>query len=227
MTIEPKASETRIGRDQQPIVVIDDFFPAPEALRESAQSSIYEPARNLYPGIRAELPDFYWSGEHVRRCLTAIARGFNLTGRMKLLDSSFSMVTTPRDELSIGQRLPHPDAFNPRQIALVHFLAHDFTEGTAFYRHRSTGLQSITETDREAYFRKVEDELERCGPPPPGYMLGDNEFFEQIFAVEAKFNRAVLYRGQQLHSGAIGPHTPLNADPSKGRLTVTAFMTID
>lgn len=227
MMLEPVVSMTRIGRDNQPIVVIDDFFPSPQALRAAAQSSTFEPARNLYPGIRAPLPDFYWSEAQVRICQSAIARDFNLNGRVNLIDASFSIVTIPRDELSVGQRLPHPDAFDPRQIALVHFLAEDCLDGTAFYRHRSTGLQSISEKDREVYFRQVEDELQRRGPPATGYMHGDTELFERIHEVEGKFNRALLYRGQQLHSGAIGPDTRLSADPSIGRLTVTAFMSVE
>jgi hypothetical protein len=223
----PEISIKRIGREGQPLVVIDNFFPHAETLRAVAQASSFGPARNLYPGIRAPLPDGYWSETQVRLCETIIARAFDLKGAMTIIDSSFSMVTTPCDQLSVGQRLPHADAFDPQQIALVHYLVDDFTEGTAFYRHRSTGLQAITQATRRTYFQTVEDELHRHGPPACRYIRGDTQLFDQILEVESKFNRAVLYRGQQLHSGAIGPHTRLSSDPAKGRLTVTAFMTVD
>ncbi len=223
----PEISINRIGGDGQPVVVIDNFFPDAEMLRAVAQTSSFGPARNLYPGIRAPLPDGYWSRTQVRLCETIIARAFDLKGAMTIIDSSFSMVTTPRDQLSVGQRLPHADAFNPQQIALVHYLVDDFTEGTAFYRHRSTGLQAITQDTRRTYFQTLEDELHRLGPPGCSYIRGDTQLFDQIMEVESKFNRAVLYRGQQLHSGAIGPHTRLSSDPVKGRLTVTAFMTVN
>lgn len=226
MTRAPEASVTRIGPENQPVVVIDGFFPDAAALRSFAFTSNFEAARNFYPGVRAPLPDNYWSETQIRIVQIAIARAFALSGAINVIDASFSIVTTPRDQLSVGQRLPHPDAFSPRQIALVHFLSHDLSEGTAFYRHRSSGLQSITEQDRQNYFQQLEEQLNRHGPPPCDYIRGDTDMFEQIHAVEGKFNRAILYRGQQLHSGAIGPNTLLSADPAKGRLTVTAFMTI-
>ncbi len=221
---EPEILITIIGSDGQPIVVIDNFFADAEALRVAAQASIFEHASNLYPGIRAPLPDDYWSEKQIRICESVIAHAFNLSGSINLIDSSFSIVTTAPDELSIGQRLPHIDALSPRHIALVHYLTHDFTEGTAFYRHRSTGLQAITEHSRQAYFCDLEEELRLHGPPSSSYIQGNTQLFEKIFEVEAKFNRALLYKGQQLHSGAIGALTNLSADPSKGRLTVTAFM---
>jgi hypothetical protein len=224
---QPEISITRIGRDGQAIVVIDNFSPCAEALRAVAHASDFGPARNLYPGVRAPLPDSYWSDEQLRLCQTVIARAFDLKGALTIIDASFSMVTTPCDQLSVGQRLPHADAFSPRQIALVHYLTDDFTEGTAFYQHRSTGMQAITEPMRHAYFQTLDDELRRHGPPSGSYIRGDTNLFQQLLEVESRFNRAVLYRGQQLHSGAIGPHTRLSADPSGGRLTVTAFMTVD
>jgi Family of unknown function (DUF6445) len=223
----PEISITRIGMAGQPIVVIDNFSPVAPALQAAAQALIFGPARNLYPGVRAPLPDYYWSEMQIRFLKNVIARAFDLKGALTILDSSFSIVTSPCDQLSVGQRLPHVDAFIPRQIALVHYLTTDFSEGTAFYRHRSTGLQAITQQVRQTYFRTLEDELQHHGPPPEQYIRGDTDLFEQILAIDGKFNRALLYRGQQLHSGAIGPETPLSPDPAKGRLTVTAFMMVD
>ncbi len=189
-------------------------------------AATFVPARNLYPGIRAPLPDDYWSDQQLRLCQTAIAQAFKLSGAIHLIDASFSMVTTPRTALRMGQCLPHPDAFNPRQIALVHYLSHDFSEGTAFYRHRSTGLEAISELDRTRYFETLDAELKQQGPPQRAYICGDTDQFVQTHMVDAKFNRALLYRGQQLHSGAITPHTALSPDPEAGRLTVTAFMMV-
>ncbi len=156
---------------------------------------------------------------------TVIARVFDLAGLITIIDASFSIVTTPPGDLAIGQRLPHADGFSPRQLAIVHYL-NDFTEGTGFYRHRATGLQSITQHSHQAYFAAVDAQLRHLGPPPASYCCGDTPLFEQIHAVPSQFNRAVLYRGQQLHSGAITPDTPLHANPATGRLTVTAFLMV-
>ncbi len=212
--------------ENQPVVVFDNFFSNGAALVAFAQTSTFEVARNLYPGIRAPLPVDYWSNAKTRTLQLAIAQGFALSGAINLIDASFSLVATPRERLSVGQRLPHPNAFNPRQIAFVHYLSHDLSEGTAVYRHRSTGLQSVTEYDRQSYFQHLDDELGSQETPTCEYICGSTDLFEQIHEVEGKFNRAILYRGQQWHSGAIRPSTPLSADPSRGRLTITAFMTV-
>ncbi len=222
----PDITVTKIGTDDQPIVVIDDFFPDAEALRAFASNADFVPALNLYPGVRAVLPDDYWSLAQIRTCQIAIAKAFNLSGSIDLIDASFSIVTTAPSALNVGQCLPHADAFSPRHIALVHYLSHDTSDGTAFYRHRSTGLQSISERDRATYFQHLDDDLRRYGPPPRDYIRGDTEMFDQLLEIDGKFNRAILYRGQQLHSGAIGPHTTFAADPLQGRLTITAFMTV-
>ncbi|WP_353217581.1 DUF6445 family protein, partial [Sandarakinorhabdus sp.] len=54
MTTAPQIAVSQIGRDGQPIAVIDNFFPAAAALRAAALAASFGPARNLYPGIRAE-----------------------------------------------------------------------------------------------------------------------------------------------------------------------------
>lgn len=226
MSNAPRISIRQTGQERQPVVVIDNFFPDAAALQAAALAATFVPARNLYPGIRAPLPDDYWSDPQLRLCRTAIAQAFNLSGAIRLIDASFSIVTTQRNALLVGQCLPHPDAFNPRQIALVHYLSHDFCEGTAFYRHRSTGLEAVSEMNRKPYFETLDAELERHGPPPREYICGDTDLFEQTHVVDAAFNRALLYRGQHLHSGAITPQTALSPDPAAGRLTVTAFMTV-
>jgi hypothetical protein len=41
--------------------------------------------------------------------------------------------------------------------------------------------------------------------------------------IEAKPNRAVLYRSAILHSGCIPENAELSADPWKGRLTLNSF----
>lgn len=215
-----------IGQDQQPIVVIDDFHGDFENLISCAKAAQFGPALNFYPGVRANIPDSYWSDAQVRLCKKAIAHAFNISGELIFLDTSFSIVTTDPAKLDPVQSVPHFDALCPRHIALVHYLAPDFPGGTAFFRHRSTGLQTITEQNRSAYFEALQSELERDGPPPARYVRGDTKFFEQIHEVESRFNRAVLYRGQQLHSGVIEPSARLSADPSTGRLTITAFMTV-
>lgn len=226
MSPDPAIAISSIGQAGGPLVVIDNFFRDPDALLSAARAAVFVPGRNLYPGVRAPLPEDYWSADRLALVAGAIERSFALNGPIDIIDSSFSIVTTPPDALSVAQRLPHCDAFAPNHIALVHYLSRDGTDGTAFYRHRSTGFEAMAERHRQIYFSQVEFELRQLGPPPAAYVAGDTPLFEQIQRVESRFNRAVLYKGQQLHSGVIRPDAPLSSDPDQGRLTVTAFLTI-
>lgn len=212
-----------IGREGQPLVVIDGFAADPDALRAAAAASRFAPARQHYPGIRAPLPPDYMLAQQPVLA-TVLREVFGHRRSMRVLDASFSIVTTPPEALSTEQRLPHVDAFEPGRIALVHYLASRSEEGTAFYRHRSTGFETIDEARAGAYFERLGRELREGGPPPAAYIAADTPLFEQLVRIEARYNRALVYRSAVLHSGAISPGATLCADPTSGRLTITAFL---
>lgn len=212
-----------VGRERQPLVVIDDAVSDPDRLRRIAAATPFTPAGHHYPGLRAPLPPDYLPAL-MPTIDAALASAFDYRGGAEVVDASFSIVTTPPDALSVPQRLPHMDAFDQRRIAFVHYLAPHCSDGTALYRHRSTGFETVDEARRHVYFGQVESELRRIGVPAPGYLNGETALFERIDAVEARYNRLVLYRSVLLHSGAISPDAALTADPATGRLTVTAFL---
>jgi len=218
----PEIVARRIGAEGQPIAIVDGFHPDPDALRAAALETEFAPGKLHYPGIRAVLsPDYF---ARVRPALVPVLRQvFGHAGGIELLDASFSIVTTPPAELGMAQRLPHVDAVQPGRIALVHYLAPSGGDGTAFFRHRATGFETIDAERSPAYLAQLNAEL-RDRPPPPAYPFGDTVLFERIAHVEARYNRAVIYRSALLHSGAIAPDAPLDADPGTGRLTVTAFL---
>lgn len=214
-----------IGAEVQPLVILDDFASDPDALRRDAAAMDFAPALNHYPGVRAALPPSYLQGQ-LPLIAAAAADAFGRTGAVTVVDASFSIVSTPAAALTIPQRLPHIDAFTADRIALVHYLSPGGGDGTAFYRHRATGFETVDEARRALFFRHLDTEIRLGGPPPPGYVLGDTPLFECVQSVPAKYNRALLYRSWNLHSGAIGAATKLSADPGAGRLTVTAFLSI-
>lgn len=220
-----RASVERIGAEAQPLVILDDFAAEPDALRDAAAGASFTPALNYYPGIRAELPAAYVAAQ-LPLIATAVAGAFGRSGPVTLIDASFSIVTTPAEALAVPQRLPHVDAFAADRIALVHYLSPAGGDGTAFYRHRATGFETVDEARRDLFFRHLDTEIRHRGPPPPGYVNGDTDLFECVRTVEARYNRALLYRSWNLHSGAISADAPLLADPQEGRLTVTAFLSI-
>lgn len=214
-----------VGAEAQSLVILDDFAPDPDALRAAAAATDFAPALNHYPGVRAGLPPSYLHTQ-LPVIASAAAEAFGRTGPVTVVDASFSIVSTPADALTIPQRLPHIDAFTADRIALVHYLSPEGGDGTAFYRHRATGFETVDEARRELFFRHLDTEIRHGGPPPPGYVLGDTPLFECVQSVPARYNRALLYRSWNLHSGAIGADTRLSADPGTGRLTVTAFLSV-
>lgn len=214
-----------IGGEAQPLVILDDFHVDPDALRSFAASARFEPGRQYYPGIRAGLPDGYLAGQ-LPAIGAAVAEAFGQAGRIDVIDASFSIVSTEPAALTVPQRLPHVDAFDGDRIALVHYLSPEGGDGTSFYRHRATGFETVNEERRDLFFRHLDTEIRHGGPPEPAYVNGDTSLFACIHAAEARYNRALLYRSWNLHSGAIGADAVLSADPGEGRLTITAFLRI-
>ncbi|MEH3034885.1 MAG: DUF6445 family protein [Sphingomonas adhaesiva] len=219
----PDIVARRIGAEAQPIAIVDGFHPDPAALRAAALVARFEPGRHHYPGLRAALPPGYFAA--VRPALTAVLAGvFDQRGGVSLLDASFSIVTTPPARLSVTQRLPHVDATDPRRIALVHYLGAG--DGTAFFRHRATGFETVDRGRAAGYLDMLNAELRRDGAPPAAYVADSTPLFERTALVEARPNRAVIYRSALLHSGAIQPDAVLSPDPADGRLTITAFLSL-
>lgn len=214
-----------IGAEAQPLVIFDDFAPDPGELRRHATAARFAPALNHYPGVRAGLPPFYLDTQ-MPVIAAAAAQAFGRAGPVEVIDASFSIVSTPADALTIAQRLPHIDAFTPDRIALIHYLSPAGGDGTAFFRHRATGFETIGEDRRELFFRHLDTELRHAGPPPAAYVAGDTPLFECTRRVAGQYNRALLYRSINLHSGAISPDAILSPDPAEGRLTITGFFSI-
>jgi hypothetical protein len=134
----------------------------------------------------------------------------------------FSIVTTPAEALTLRQRMPHIDSTHPGNLALLLYLSGSDQGGTGFYRHRSTGFETITEDRFDAYEAALDGEVARFGAPQ-GYAGGDSAIFERVADYEARVNRMLVYRGRGLHSASLGPGFTGNPDPRKGRLTLNLF----
>lgn len=215
----------RIGAEQAPVLVVDDFLSEPQLLVDYAadQGGFSADTAAYYPGVRAPAPAIYSFA--LRAFLgAAVAEAFGLDGfKVSRERVDFSIVTTPPERLAVLQRMPHIDNTNPGHFAVLHYLCGPGHGGTAFYRHRATGFETIDQARFPAYKSAVEGELAALGPPPSGYVGGDDARFERIAAFEAVFNRVLVYRGLSLHSADIGPDASFDADPRTGRLTANAF----
>ncbi|MDE1958676.1 MAG: hypothetical protein KGI40_06285 [Xanthomonadaceae bacterium] len=225
MTAARHIEVTRCGRENQPVVVIENFVPDPQALIDDACRRPFGAHGAYYPGIRAPVPPAL-----VQRFLEGldaiIAEVFGITSG-HVLETWYSLVTTPPAALAPIQRLPHYDGLEPGRLALLHFLGREAKGGTAFYRQRSSGYESVDAGRFPAYRAQLEVEVARSGLPQAGYIAGDTPLFERIALHGARFNRAILYRGNTLHCADIPGDLGLSTDPARGRLTVNTFLMED
>jgi hypothetical protein len=218
----------RIGNEQSPVVVIDDFTGLlAEILAIAEDLAPYPPLNNYYPGLRrvitlkdGDANDYV--EEVCTRAAQFIGGAFNFEA-FDLIEASFSMVTTRPSDLSPPQRAPHFDTTDQKHLALLHYLRVPPGSGTAFYRQRSTGIERVTESNVARFVTTAEREAAQLAPDG-GYILGSDEFFEQIGAVEAVPDRLVIYQGSLLHSGIIPPGMSFSPDPREGRLTANLFV---
>ncbi len=218
----PTVRVERIGREGEPVAVIDGFAPDPDALRAAAADLRFAPDGTHYPGVKAPVTPAYFPA--TAPVLAAVLRDvFGYTEPASVIGAWYQLVTTPRAELSPMQRLPHVDALRPRQIALVHFLSHDDHGGTAFYRHCATGLETLDEAHAPAFRARLSAEVASAAPPA-GYIGDGGPWFERTAAFAPAFNRALVYRSALFHCGLIPAAAPLSPDPLTGRLTVGCFL---
>lgn len=213
----------RFGQEQEPVVIIDDFYSDVDALRQDAASKTYQKIGPFYPGIRAQASPSYL-GERMTLLTEALKDVFDFQTGAELTECAYSLVTTPRSELTPIQRLPHYDGTDAGRLAVLHYLSGSGTGGTSFYRHVATGFETITQDRFEFYKSTLAEEIVKFGLPPQDYVDEGKPQFTLIGRIASKPNRCILYRGITLHSGYIPEGLQLDNDPRKGRLTINTFL---
>ena len=211
-----------VGREREPVVTIDDFSGQIERLVRLGRQASYRPVQG-YPGLRSTMDPAYL-GPRSTLLREIFSDCFGLSGKAELESCNFSVVSLSPEQLSPGQRIPHYDAPEMGLIALLHFTGGPESGGTAFYRHRRTDFEAILPDRVAAYAAGVAEDDRTFGPCALGYCHGSDERYELIGEVEAKPDRAILYRGRLLHSG----HVPVAPVPETaretGRLTINTFI---
>jgi hypothetical protein len=212
-----------IGHERQPVIVIDDVLADPEGWRASARNAQYGRFGPHYPGLRSPVaPD---TALAVRDELAAlIGETFALDPVPGLLECYFSIVTTKPQALAPIQRLPHVDGLEPDRLAILVYLSGAETGGTAFYRQRATGFETVDAARFGAFEAALKAEVATHGLPDPAYIDDDTPLYEQYASFDARPNRALIYRSHLLHCARIAPGAALPADPATGRLTINAFL---
>ncbi len=212
-----------IGAERTPIAVIGDCLADPEATIRLAASLPFAPIGPYYPGLRASL------GEDAARAFGEALRD-TIVATLALASTAFkgecffSIVTTPPDRLMPIQRLPHFDGLEKTRIAALLFLSRADFGGTSFYRHRTTGFETVNAARYPDYGAALKADVARHGLPPASYIGDGAPIFDEVATFEPAFNRLLLYRGNALHCSRIRNAAALSADPRAGRLTLNLFL---
>lgn len=214
----PRFRTVRQGREQLPVIVVDDYAREPERLIEEARSAGLQPLGANFPGVRAPVAEGLKMA--FRQSLeTLIQATFGIDRPLDRLEAYHSLITTPQADRPLLSRLPHFDGLGANRIAMVHHLGRSGIGGTAFWRHRSTGFETIDEQRLPAYNAAVNREL-MAGAEPLS-------IYEQVALWPARFNRLLIYRGDCLHGADTPADVLLTADPATGRFSINVFWWVD
>ena len=213
-----------VGRGQHPVVVVDDFTGNLDAIIEIAAALAPFPQNTdgFFPGLRRyisredEAAFAYATG--VLQAAGRFVGGAFGYDSYDWVEASFSIVAPPPDRLTPPQRVPHFDSSDPADLAILHYLCD--TEGTAFYRHRLTGIEQVNDANSDLFVSHARP----AALTARGYIHDSDRDYERIGHVEGVADRLVIYRGALLHSGIIPPGKELSTDPRNGRLTANLFV---
>jgi hypothetical protein len=212
-----------LGDEGNPLLVIDGALADPQLVRAISARHSYRPIGPHYPGIRAMVSAAV-AMPLVAPLADMLQRTFELDQPPAFGECFLSIVTTPPQDLAPIQRLPHFDGVERERLAVLLYLDPVGDTGTAFYRQRSTGYESVSPERFASYEANLRADTVCHGLPEAEYIAADSPLFARIAQVEGRFNRMVIYRGNQLHCASLPPGFTPVADPLQGRLTLNLFL---
>ena len=210
----------RTGAEREPVVVIDGFSGRVEELAAAGRAADYRP-QSIYPGLRSPADAAYLAP--MRAVLDEVLRRVFDLPQARIEACDYSVVSLAPEALQTAQSIPHYDDPGPGVVALLHYTQGPESGGTAFYRHRRTGFETMRPERLTAYAEALVEDNRAFGPVRPGYIDGHTERFERISAFAARPDRAILYRGRTLHSGMISRAPDPASATASGRLTINTF----
>ena len=217
------ARASHFSKQKHTLIEVPNFLSDPSDVIAHAKLQNFARITPQYPGRRASLDPTICDAW--REALSPLlSREFNAPSGLWSMQGWYSIVDRKPQELLPIQCLPHVDGTDPNQIAMMLYLHRTAHGGTAFFRHKSTGLEALTDDTFPQYRQSLEQEVRGAGLPPKAYVTDGEPYFQRTFATEGRYNQAVFYRGNILHSGVIDNETPLPANPDEGRLTINAFL---
>lgn len=183
-------------------IVVDNFCDAPEVVIDSVHSAGFgtwlpnkgQVGSSIYEGMG------FW-GHHALLLAPITAA----VGCVIVPNSMFFRVTN----VDMEKAYIHSDREGGAYTAVVYLSEHDEPYGTAFYRHKRTGLlrmPSFAEMDKMGILEEVKADM----------VSRDPDKWEQVAEVEGKFNRALIFEAPLFHSRF--PVTGIGDNEKSGRL---------
>ena len=137
----------------------------------------------------------------------------------------FSLVTTPPANLTYLQRIPHVDSLFPNQLAFIHYLFRANLGGTAFYRHRATGFESVDQDRKPEYWRHVEAEQNGPDTPPAEYIRRGHAALRTDWRLRKGSSTACCSTAAiRCTRGAMAKNFIPDPNPRTGRLSINGFL---
>jgi hypothetical protein len=183
-------------------LVVDDFYPDPDAVAERALASSWsKPPGVNYPGLVA--PPFQDPAPIAGR-FSDLLGGVAL--RYRHPQGAFRVTTA--EDMAARTSLVHIDSSD---LSAVVYLGRAPSEGTCFYRHRRLGLERIEPGNPR--WAEVQTAITRD--------TLDAEAWELLEVIPMKYNRLLLFDGKHFHSGA---RRLTGETLAQGRLTQNFFL---
>jgi hypothetical protein len=221
--------------DRWPVVVIDDFYRHPEAVRRLALSLSFHHHNGNYPGSFASisLP----LGPVLETLVTVCGDqlGHLLGPHRYYLDCLFGMIDGDPGKLNAMQRQPHFDNFCDAAAVIYLNPPEHCAGGTSFWRHRGTALVRVPDaidddwaleavsTSRSATVEQLTRHcLDEALPEPgKGFPSVATEWWEPELTVPMRWNRLVAYDSRLFHT----PDVPrvFGRHPASARLTQNLY----
>ncbi|MDO6619583.1 MULTISPECIES: DUF6445 family protein [unclassified Shewanella] len=218
-----------IGELKTPVIVIDDFTADVSELQACASQIDFNlDMGSYYPGVRAKLPKDYVIEvlNHIFQLIYDVYKvPTNL--RIKPQATYFSLINRQPESLTTLQRIPHFDTPAPYYFAILQYLNDQPHGATAFFKHKPSGFERITQQNMQQYFNAAEPYLQQIAPKPAKYFVESNAYYQQHHQIEYKQHRLVIYPGNLLHSTLVNLDTDIDSNPDTGRLTANIFINIE
>ena len=225
LALDPAAqiSTLEFGTECQPMLVADSALPEPDRVVAIAARHRFARHGEFYPGVRAPVSEAI-AMPLVAPIMDWLRDTFGLARVPRFFECYLSIVTQPAAALAPIQRLPHFDGVEPDRLAVLLYLDRQERGGTAFYRQRTTGFESVDAKRLATYRQALEQEVERHGLPDPNYIAGDTSIFARTHTQAGTYNSMIVYRGNTLHCADLATDFVPDPAPETGRLTLNLFL---